>query len=223
MLFKKILDESNSKPNKTWVVKRNEFYNRSMISWLQNDDVEMHSTHNEGKSVVAKRFIRTLKNKIYKHMTSIWKNVYIDNLADIVNKYNYTYHSTIKMKPVDVKSSTYIDFNKQNDKEDAKFEVGDLVRITKYKNIYAKGYILNWTKEMFVIKRVKNTVPWTYVISDLNGEEIVGTFYEKKLQISNQKEFRIEKTVKRKDNKLYVRQKGYDNFLNSGVDKNVIV
>ena len=223
MLFKKILDESNSKPNKTWVVKRNEFYNRSMISWLQNDDVEMHSTHNEGKSVVAKRFIRTLKNKIYKHMTSIWKNVYIDNLADIVNKYNYTYHSTIKMKPVDVKSSTYIDFNKQNDKEDAKFEVGDLVRITKYKNIYAKGYILNWTKEMFVIKRVKNTVPWTYVISDLNGEEIVGTFYEKKLQISNQKEFRIEKTVKRKDNKLYVRQKGYDNSLNSGVDKKVIV
>ena len=223
MLFKKILDESNSKPNKTWVVKRNEFYNRSMISWLQNDDVEMHSTHNEGKSVVAKRFIRTLKNKIYKHMTSIWKNVYIDNLADIVNKYNYTYHSTIKMKPVDVKSSTYIDFNKQNDKEDAKFEVGDLVRITKYKNIYAKGYILNWTKEMFVIKRVKNTVPWTYVISDLNGEKIVGTFYEKKLQISNQKEFRIEKTVKRKDNKLYVRQKGYDNSLNSGVDKKVIV
>ena len=223
MLFKKILDESNSKPNKTWVVKRNEFYNRSMISWLQNDDVEMHSTHNEGKSVVAKRFIRTLKNKIYKHMTSIWKNVYIDNLADIVNKYNYTYHSTIKMKPVDVKSSTYIDFNKQNNKEDAKFEVGDLVRITKYKNIYAKGYILNWTKEMFVIKRVKNTVPWTYVISDLNGEEIVGTFYEKKLQISNQKEFRIEKTVKRKDNKLYVRQKGYDNSLNSGVDKKVIV
>ena len=223
MLFKKILDESNSKPNKTWVVKRNKFYNRSMISWLQNGDVEMHSTHNEGKSVVAKRFIRTLKNKIYKHMTSIWKNVYIDNLADIVNKYNYTYHSTIKMKPVDVKSSTYIDFNKQNDKEDAKFEVGDLVRITKYKNIYAKGYILNWTKEMFVIKRVKNTVPWTYVISDLNGEEIVGTFYEKKLQISNQKEFRIEKTVKRKDNKLYVRQKGYDNSLNSGVDKKVIV
>ena len=156
-------------------------------------------------------------------MTSIWKNVYIDNLADIVNKYNYTYHSTIKMKPVDVKSSTYIDFNKQNDKEDAKFEVGDLVRITKYKNIYAKGYILNWTKEMFVIKRVKNTVPWTYVISDLNGEEIVGTFYEKNLQISNQKEFRIEKTVKRKDNKLYVRQKGYDNSLNSGVDKKVIV
>ena len=91
----------------------------------------MHSTHNEGKSVVAKRFIRTLKNKVYKHMTSIWKNVYIDNLADIVNKYNNTYHSTIKMKPVDVKSSTYIDFNKQNDKEDAKFEVGDLVRITK--------------------------------------------------------------------------------------------
>ena len=223
MPFKKILDESNSKLNKIWVDKMNEFYNRSMISWLQNDDIEMHSTHNEGKSVVAERFIRTLKNKIYKHMTSIWKNVYIDNLADIVNKYNNTYHSTIKMKPVDVKSSTYVDFNKQNDKEDPKFEVGDLVRISKYKNIFAKGYVLNWSKEMFVIKKVKNTVPWTYVISDLSGEEIVGTFYEKKLQISNQKEFRVEKTVKRKDNKLYVRQKGYDNSLNIGVHKKDIV
>ena len=103
----------------------------------------MYSTHNEGKSVIAERFIRTLKNKIYKYMTSISKNVYIDKLDDIVNKYNNTYHSTIKMKPVDVKSNTYIDSSKEINNKDPKFKIGDFVRISKYKNIFAKGYTPN--------------------------------------------------------------------------------
>ena len=151
----------------------------------------MHSIHNEGKSVVAERFIRTLKTKIYKYMTSISKNVYIDKLDDIVNEYNNTYHRTIKMKPVDIKDNTYINFEKEVNDKDRKFKVGDYVRISKYKNIFAKGYTPNWSEEVFVIKKVKNTVPWTYVINDLNGEEIIGTFYEKELQKTNQKEFRI--------------------------------
>ena len=99
----------------------------------------MNSKRNEGKPVVAQRFIRTLKNEIYKYMTSVSKNVYIDKLGYIVNKYNNPYHSTIKMKPADVKSSTYFDFNKENDKEEPKFEVGDHVRVLKYKNIFAKS------------------------------------------------------------------------------------
>ena len=107
--FQKILKESNRKPNKIWVDKGSEFYNRSMKSWLEKSDIEMYSTHNEGKSVVAERFIRTLKNKIYKYLTSISKNVYIEKLDDIVNKYNNTYLRAIKMKSVDAKSSTYID------------------------------------------------------------------------------------------------------------------
>ena len=98
----------------------------------RNKNDIMYSTHNEGKSVIAERFIRTLKNKIYKHMTSISKNVYIDKLDDVVNKCNNTYHRTIKMKPVDVKSSTYIDFDKENNKEGPKFKVGDHVKILKY-------------------------------------------------------------------------------------------
>ena len=98
----------------------------------------MYSTHNEGKSVVAERFIRTLKNKIYKYMTSISKNVYVDNLDDIVNSYNNTYHSTTKMKPADVKSSKYIDFSKEINDKDPKFKIGDIVRISQYKNIFAK-------------------------------------------------------------------------------------
>ena len=115
------------------------------------------------------------------------KCVYIDKLDDIVNKYDNAYHNTIKMKLVDVKSSTYIDSSKENNDEDPKIKVGDTVRIWKYKNIFAKGYVPNWFEEVFIIKKVKNTVPWTYVISDLKGEEIVGRFYEKELQKENQK------------------------------------
>ena len=106
--FQKLLKESNRKPNKMWVDKGSEFYNRSMKSWLQNNDIEMYSTHNEGKSAVAERFIKTLKNEIYKYLTSISKNVCNDKLHGIVNKCNNTHRSTIKMNPVDVKSITYI-------------------------------------------------------------------------------------------------------------------
>ena len=108
-------------------------------------------------------------------MTSISKNVYIDKLDDIVEKYN-TYHKTIKMKPVDVKSSTYILTYISAKMEGPKFKVVDHVRISKYQNIFAKGYVPNWSEEIFVIKKVKNTIPWTYVISDIKCEEIVGMF-----------------------------------------------
>ena len=128
-------------------------------------------------------------------MTSISKNVYIDKQEDIVNKCNYTYHSTIKQKPVEAKPNTYIDFNKKNEGH-AKREVGDHVRVSKYKNIFAKVYLSNWSEEVYMIKTVKNTAPWTYVISDLIGEVIVGRFYEKELQKTNQKEFRVEKVIK---------------------------
>ena len=158
----------------------------------------MYSTHNEGKSVVAERFLRTLKNKIYKYMTSISKIVYIDKLDDIVNECNNTYHRIIKMKPIDVKDNTYIDFDKEVNDNDLKFKVADHVRISKYKNIFAKGYTPNWSEEIFVIKKIKNAVPWTYVINDLNGEEIIGTFYEKELQKVDQEEFRIEKVIKKR-------------------------
>ena len=98
-----------------------------MKSFVHNNDIEMYLTHNEGKYVIAERFIKTLKNKIYKYMTSISQNVYIDKLDDIVNKYNNTYHNTIKMKPVDVKSNTYIDYSKEINDEDPKFKIGDIV------------------------------------------------------------------------------------------------
>ena len=181
----------------------------------------MYSIHNEGKSVDAERFIKTLETKIYKYMISVSKNVYIDKLDNIVNEYNNTYHRAIKMKTVDVKNNTYIDFKKEVNDKDPKFKVGDHVRISKYKNIFAKGYTPNWSEEVFVISKIKNTVPWTYVINDLNGEEIIGTFYEKELQKTNQQEFRTEKVIKKKGDKLYVKWKGYDSSLIAGLIKKI--
>ena len=215
--------QSNRKPNKIWVDKGSEFYNAYFKKWLRDNDIVMYSTYNEEKSVVAKRFIRTLKSKIYKYMTSISKNVYIDKLDDIVNEYNNTYHTTIKMKPIAVKDNTDINTSKEINDKDPKFKVDDHVRISKNKNIFTKGYMPNWSEEVFVIKKVKNTVPWTYVINDLNGEEIIGTFYEKELQKTNQEEFRIQKVIRRKGDKLYVKWKGYDNSFNGWIDKKDII
>ena len=164
----------------------------------------MYSIHNERKSVNVERFIRTLKTKIYKYITLVSKNVYIDKLDDIVGVYNNTCHRTIQMKPVDVKDNTYIDFKKEVNDKDPKFKVADHERISKYKNIFAKGYAPNWSEEVFVVRKIKKTVPWTYLINDLMGEEIIGTFYENELQKTNQQGFRIEKVIKRKSDKLYV-------------------
>ena len=221
--FQSILHKSKGAPNKIWVDKDSEFYNASFKKWLQDNDIIMYSTNNEGKSVVAERFIRTLKSKIYKYMTSISKNVYIDKLNAIVNKYNNKHHTTIKMKPIDVKDNTYINTNKEINYKHPKFKVGDYVRISKYKILLAKGYMPNWSEEVFIVDKIKNTVPWTYVINDLNGEEITGTFYENVLQKTNQKEFRIEKVIKRKGDKLYVKWKGYENSFNSWINKNDII
>ena len=123
------------------------------------------------------------------------------------------------MKPVDVKPSTYIDFNKENNTEGPKLKVGDHVRILKHKDIFGKGYVPNWSEEFSVIKKVKNTVLWTYVISDLKGKESFPTFYENESQKTKQTEFRIEKVIKRKVDKLFVKWKGYDNSFNSWIDK----
>ena len=145
-----------TKPSKIWVVKSSEFYNRSMRSWLKKNDIEIYSTHNEGKSVTAGRFIRTLKNTIYKYMTSLSKSDYIDKLDDKVNKCNNTYHRTLKIKPVDVKSSTYINSSKEINDKDTKFKIGVIAIISKYKNIFAEGYVSSCSGELFAIEKVKD-------------------------------------------------------------------
>ena len=112
-------------------------------------------------------------------MKTISKNVYFDVLDDIVDEYNNAYHKTIKMKPIDVRDDSFSEYNEESNEKNPKFKVGDHVRIFKFKNIFAKGYSPNWSEQVFVVKKIKNTVPWTYIISDLNDEEIAGSFYEK--------------------------------------------
>ena len=182
--FNKIIKQSNRKPNKIWVDQGSEFYNNVFKKWLSDNNIIMYSTYNEGKSVVVERLIRTLKNKLCKHMTATGKNVYYDVLDDVVNKYNNTKHSTIKMKPKDVgNNNKRVDIDEHNEK-DSRFKVGDRVRISKFKNIFAKGYTPNWSKEIFIVDKIDDTVPYTYNIKDLNGEEIIVSFYDRELQRS---------------------------------------
>ena len=183
----------------------------------------MYSTYNEEKSVAGERFIRTLKNKIFKHMTAVSKNVYFVVLDDIVNKYNNTVHRNIRMKPIDVTSDSYAEYNEDSSETKPKFKAGDHIRISKFKKVFAKGYIQNWSEEVFVVSKTKDTVPWTCVISDLNGEPITRSFYEKDLLKTNQEKFRLEKKRISKGDKMYVKWKGYDSRFNSCIDKKDLV
>ena len=137
----------------------------------------MYSTYNEGKSVVAERFIRTLKN------------VYFDVLDDIVNKYNNTNHKTIKIKPADVNDNSFAEYNEESNEKDPKFKVGDHVRISKFQ----KGYTPNWSEEIFIVKKIKSTAPWTYITNDLHGEEIVGSFMKKNCKRLIKKNLELKK------------------------------
>ena len=180
--FNKIIKQSNRNPNKIWVDQGREFYNNVFKKWLSDNDIIMYSTYNEGKSVVAERFIRISKNKLYKHMTATGKNVYYDVLDDVVNKYNNTKHSTIKMKPIDVGDNNKRVYIDEHNEKDSKFKAGDRVRISRYKNIFAKGYPPNSSSEIFIVDKINDTVPYTYNLKDLNDEKIIGSFYDKELQ-----------------------------------------
>ena len=179
--FQKIISKRR-KRNKIWVDQGSEFDNNYFKDFLKINNIEMQSSYNERKSVVAGRFIRTLKNKIFKHMTAISKNVYFDVLDDNVNKYNNTVHKTIRMKPIDITDDSYAEYNEDFNKKDPKFKDGDHIRISKYKNIFTKAYTPNWSEDVFVVSKFKNTVPWTYVDSGLNGGEITGSFHEKRIE-----------------------------------------
>ena len=130
--FQEILNKSNRKPNKMWADKGSEFYNKSIKSWLERNDIEMYSTHNEDKSVVAERFIRTFKNKTYKYMTSVSQNVCVDKLNDIVNECSNTYDKTINIKPVDIKSNKYVNSSKEVNDKNPTSKICDNVGISKY-------------------------------------------------------------------------------------------
>ena len=147
--FQSILNNLKRNTNKVWVDQGSEFYNTHFKKRLKDNNIEIYSTYNEEKSVVAERFLKTLKNKIYKHMTAISKNVYFD-VFDIADKYDNTSHKTIKKKPINVKNDSFAEYNEESNEEDPKFKMGGHVRISKYKNTFAKGYAPNWNEEILI-------------------------------------------------------------------------
>ena len=214
------------KPEKMWVDKGKEFYNKDV-----KDLIELYSTENEEKSSVVERWIRTMKEKMWKYFTPNFTNVYIDVLPDLVKEYNNTRHSSIKMTPVkasEKENELIVWRNLYPDRLEIrdinpKFSVGDKVRISKKKKTFEKGYTTRWTEEIFTIAEVQRTQPPTYKIADLNGEEIKGTFYEPELQKTSQEIFRIEKVIKGGKKKSLVKWKGYSDDFNSWVDNKDIV
>ena len=179
--FRKFLDTSACKPNKIWV------YHTSVVSfslcnwksWLHDNSNQIYLASIEGESVVAERFIKTYKNKIYKHMTEVLKNLYISKVDEIDGKYNNTYHRTNQVKPANFVSDMYIEYAVERNGKDLEFKVGDHVRISKYKDIFAKGFTPSWSEKVFMIKKVKHTVLWTYIINDLHNEKLLKNFIKK--------------------------------------------
>ena len=214
------------KPEKMWVDKGREFYNKDVKGLIA-----LYSTENEEKASVVERWIRTMKVKMWKYFTDKSTNVYANVLLDLVREYNNARHSSIKMTPIRARKkeneltvwkNVYPKHLRIRD-INPKFSVGDRVRISKKKRNFEKGYTTRWTEEIFKIAEVKRTLPVTYRIADLNGEVIQGTFYEPKLQKTNNDTFRIEKIIKKGRNKSLVKWKGYTDKFNSWLDNKDIV
>ena len=224
MALKTIFKER--RPEKMWVDKGKEFYNKNV-----KELVELYSTENEEKSSVVERWIRTMKERMWKYFTDNNTNRYVDVLPDLVKGYNNTRHSSIKMTPVEasreknklrVWRTLYPDHLERRD-INPEFSVGDKVRISKKKKTFEKGYTTRWTEEIFTVVEVKPTSPVTYKITDLNGEEIKGSFNEPELQKTSQQLFRIEKVIKRGKKKSLVKWKGYSDDFNSWVNNKDLV
>ena len=214
------------KPEKLWTDKGREFYNKDV-----KELIELYTTENEEKSSIVERWIRTMKEKMWKYFTDNNTYNYMDVLPELVEDYNNTVHSSTKLKPIDASKeeneltvwrNLYPDRYKINNLT-PKFSVGDEVRITKKKKVFEKGYTTRWTEEIFTIKEIQNTDPITYKLKDLQGEEIKGTFYEPELQKTERQIYRIEKIIKKEKNKSLVKWKGYSDKFNSWVDNKDLI
>ena len=225
--FKNIL-KTGRKPQNLWTDNGVEFYNKDFKKFLEEEGINLHSTQNEEKSSVVERWNRTIKNRLWIYSTASNSTVYIDQLPVIVDKYSKSKHRSIKMTPEEAsrkanEDKVYLNLYEQeiSQKSVPKFKIGDKVTISKYKRkIFDKGYTPNWTEEIFVVDKIQYTNPITYKIKDLNGENIMGTFYQKELSRATQEIFRIEKVLKidKKRGKALVKWSGYNNEFDSWVD-----
>ena len=224
--LKEIFKESGRRPDKLWTDKGTEFFNKDV-----RDLVYLYATENEEKSSIAERWIRTMKENMFKYFTDNNTNKYIDVLPDLVEDYNNTVHSSTKFTPVEASKkenelkvwrNLYPDRYKTS-RLNPKFSVGDMVRITKKKKVLEKGYTARWTEEIFTIKKIRETNPITYELEDLQGEEIKGTFYEPELQKTEQQIYRIEKVIEKEKGRSFVKWKGYPDKFNSWVDNKDLI
>ena len=212
------------KPVYLWTDKGTEFYNSTFKNYLKENGITLYSTQNVEKSSVIERFNRTLKSKMFKQFTIQNSTVFTDILPQIVEEYNNTYHSTIKMTPKEAslkKNESIAYLNSYHDEPFPKFKKpsfkeGDKVRISKYRGIFDKSYKGNWSEELFVIYKTQPTIPITYRIKDLLGEDIKGSFYEQELQKADQEVYRIEKVLKKdyRNKRMFVKWKGYPDKFN---------
>lgn len=203
-----------------------EFYNAPMKKMLHQRKIQMYSTFSTMKAAIVERFNRTLKNRMWKEFSFRGSYKWVDIVQSLVTDYNNTKHRTIKMKPNDVKVSderlllTTVYNNAFPIRAKAKFKSGDLVRISKYKHIFSKGYTPNWTTEVFKIRTVQPTNPITYLLVDLEGHDIKGTVYAEELQLVKYPDlYLVEKIIRRKGDKLYVKWLGFSERHNSWIDK----
>lgn len=214
------------RPENVWVDKGKEFYNKNVKAL----GVELYSTENEEKSCVVERWNRTMKDKMFKYFSANSTRKYVNVIDEMVNNYNNTRHSSIKMTPVaasDKKNESIVWLNLYGHdpvrKIKLKFKVGNKVRITRKKGIFEKGYTPKWTEEVFTVSQIQYTDPPTYRITDYNDEEIQGTFYEQELQNTGQDIYRIEKVIRKLGSKSLVKWLGYPESFNSWVNnKNLI-
>ena len=221
--FKKLFKEAV--PAKLWTDAGKEFWNSNMKKLLEENNVKLYKTHNELKSCVVERWNKTIKTDMWKYFTANNSYKYIDILPALVEKYNNSYHHSIKCTPVEAQKTANREkvltnlYGKKTEKPLPKFKIGDRVRITKKKTIFDKGFTPNWTDEIFTISEIKPTVPVTYTIKDEKGELLGGSFYEPELQLSRSTTYRIEKVLRRRvrngQKEEYVKWRGYDKSYNS--------
>ena len=226
IVLNKIFISERRRCTKMWVDKGKEFYNKHVKAL----DIQLYSTENEEKSCVVERWNRTMKEKMFKYFSANNTKKYIDILDEMVNNYNYTKDSSIKMTPVEAndkknKNRVWLNLNGEVRKnpDKPKFSVGETVRITKKKTVFENGYTLRWTEEVFTVSQIQYTNPPTYKISDNHGEEIQGTFYEQEIQKTNQDIFRVEKIIRKHKNRSLVKWLGYPDSFNSWVHNKKLI
>ena len=231
--FTEIWNSEQKPPKFLWTDKGKEFDNKKFRKLLEEKNVHMYWTENEEKSSVVERWNRTIKSKMWRYFTKNRTGVYIDVLPEIIEKYNNTYHHSIKCTPSDARKQSMYQhvFNAlYNDdslyanslRPPPKYKIGDQVRISKLKKKFEKGYTANWTEEVFIIQKVQSTIPYTYKLKDTKDEIVKGTFYEPELQLAKQTTFRIEKVLRRRTNKdgkreIYVKWVGYSPTFNQWI------